>query len=65
MAVVVAQLLEQLLPTSEICGSNTVIGKIQLYSSCVEKTKIKSKEAWSGAQFCLIFAAQMIWQKRL
>ena len=44
---VVVQLVEQLLPMSEICGSNPVIGKL-LYRTfvsvnCIEKTKIKKK----------------------
>ena len=33
-AVVVAQLVEQLLPTQEVCGSNPVIGKL-LHRTCV------------------------------
>ena len=42
-AVVVAQLVERLLPTPEICGSNPDIGKT-LTSNCkLEKTKIKKK----------------------
>ena len=44
---VVALLVERLLPTSEICGSNPVIGNIIYYRlyciNCVEKTKIKKK----------------------
>ena len=47
-AVVVAQLVERLLPTLEICGSNPIIGKIlstKLSTNCIiEKTKIKKKE---------------------
>ena len=47
---VVAQLVDRLLPTSEVCGSNQVIGK-RLYRTlnrlstvnCIEKTKIKKK----------------------
>ena len=45
MAVVVAQLVEQLLPTQEISGSNPIIGKL-LYRTlfvsvnCIEKKKI-------------------------
>ena len=45
-AVVVAQLVERLLPIPEVCGSNPVIGK-NLHSTftvnCIEKTKIKKK----------------------
>ena len=45
-AVVVAQLVEWLLPTPEVRGSNPVISK-KLYSmftvNCIEKTKIKKK----------------------
>ena len=46
-----AQLVERSLPNPEVCGSNPVIGKIYLYSTlnyrqlCIEKTKIKKKEA--------------------
>ena len=54
-AVVVAQLVERSLPTPEIRGSNPVIGKL-LYQtfnclstvSCIEKTKLKKKEAGNG-----------------
>ena len=49
-AVVVAQLVEQLLPIPEVRGSNTVDGKIYiehfLLSTFVGKTKIKKK--WPG-----------------
>ena len=45
-AVVVAQLVERLLPIPEVRGSNPVIGK-NLYGTftvnCIEKTKIKKK----------------------
>ena len=45
----VAQLVERLLPTPEIRGSNPAIGKFYLLStafvkSCIEKTKIKEKD---------------------
>ena len=51
---IVAQLVERLLPTPEVQGSNPVIGKL-LYRilnclrtvKCIEKTKIK-KEAVNG-----------------
>ena len=46
-AVVVAQLVEQSLPTPEICGSNPGIGKIlstNISTNClIEKTRIKKK----------------------
>ena len=46
-AMVVAQLVKRSLPTSEIRGSNPVIGKIlstKLFTNCIiEKTKIKKK----------------------
>ena len=42
-AVVVAQLVEQLLPTPEICSSNPDIGKILSTNCTLEKTKIKKK----------------------
>ena len=45
-AVVVAQLVEWLLPTPDVSGSNPVIGK-NLFGiftvNCIEKTKIKKK----------------------
>ena len=47
-AVVVAQLVERLLPTPEVRGSNPVIGKKLYWTfnvNCFEKTKIKKKEA--------------------
>ena len=44
MAVVVAQLVERSLPTPEICSSNPVSGKIDMYC-CVKKTKIKKKRS--------------------
>ena len=45
-AVVVAQLVEQSLQTTEVRGSNPVISKllhITLYINCKEKMKIKKK----------------------
>ena len=46
-AVVVAQVVERLLPKPEICSSNPVIGKMlstNLSTYCIiEKTKIKKK----------------------
>ena len=55
-AVVVAQLVEWLLPIPEVRGSNPVIGKNlyieQLFTvNCIEKTKIKEKEAVNGTIF--------------
>ena len=47
-AVVVGQLVEQLLLTPEICGSNPDVGKI-LSSNCKNrKDKNKEKEAGTG-----------------
>ena len=50
-----AQLVEWLLIIPEVCCSNPVIGKIsirQLFTvHCVEKTKIKEKEAGNGPFF--------------
>ena len=51
MAVVVAQLVEQLLPTPNVRGSNPVISKIYITVNCIEKTKIKKKEAGNGPFF--------------
>ena len=53
MAVVVAQVVEQPLPIPEVRGSNPLIGKNlyieQLFNvKCIEKTKIKEKEAGNG-----------------
>ena len=47
-AVVVTQLVKQSLPTSEVRGSNPVIGKLlcieHLFTiNCIEKTKIQKK----------------------
>ena len=49
-AVVVAQLVERLLPTPEVRGSNPVIGKLLYWIfnylptvNCIERTKIKKK----------------------
>ena len=53
-AVVVAQLVERLLPIPEVRGSNPVIGKFNEHSltvNCIEKTKIKIKEAGNGPFF--------------
>ena len=45
MAVVVAQLVQRLLPIPEVRGSNQVMGKISieylLTVNCIEKTEIK------------------------
>ena len=50
--VVVAQLVEQSLAIPEVRGSNPVIGKIYIEHlftvNCIEKTKIKKKEAGNG-----------------
>ena len=46
-----AQLTEWSLPIPEIRGSNPVIGKlifINCFKNCIEKTKIKEKEAGNG-----------------
>ena len=53
MAVVVAQVVEQPLPIPEVRGSNPLIGKNlnieHLFTvNCIEKTKIKEKEAGNG-----------------
>ena len=49
---VVAQLVEWSLPIPKVHGSNPVIGKIYFERlfivNCIEKTKIKKKEAWVG-----------------
>ena len=49
---VVAPLVERLLPRTEVCGSNPVIRKLYLYYqytvNCIEKTNIKKKEAGIG-----------------
>ena len=42
-----AQLLERLLPTPEVCELNPVIGKL-LILNCTEKTKIKKKRPRMG-----------------
>ena len=46
-AVVVVQLVEQLLPTPLVFGSNPVIREIYIVN-CIEETKIKKKEAGNG-----------------
>ena len=50
-----AQLVERLLPIPEVRGSNLVIGKIYIEHlssvNCIEKTKIKKKEAGNGPFF--------------
>ena len=43
-AVVVAQLLERSLPTQEIRGSNSTLGKILSTNCVIEKTKKEKKE---------------------
>ena len=52
---IVAQLVERLLPTPEVRGLNLVIGKfsIQHYFTVnrLEKTKMKKKEAGKGQYF--------------
>ena len=48
---VVAQLVEWLLLIPEARGSNPAIGKNLYWTftvNCIEKTKIKKKEAWNG-----------------
>ena len=42
-AVVVAQLVEQEIPTLKNCGSNSDAGKILSTNGTIEKTKIKKK----------------------
>ena len=42
-AVVVAQLVERLLPTPEVRGSNLVICELLFIFNCIEQTKIKKK----------------------
>ena len=50
MAVIVAQLIERLLPTSKIHGSNPDIGEILSTNCTIEKTKIK-KIGWEWTIF--------------
>ena len=48
---VVAQLVEWSLPTTEVLGSNSIIGEIFIHVftiNCIEKTKLKKKEAGKG-----------------
>ena len=50
-AVDVAQLLERSLPTPEVRSSNPAIGKLSygmFTVNCIEKTKIKEKDAGNG-----------------
>ena len=51
-AVVVAQLVERLLLTPEVCSSNPVIVKISIEHlftvNCIEKTKVKKKVTGNG-----------------
>ena len=59
MAVVVAQLAEQLVPIPEVCGLNPVIGKILQWTYLlltVEKTSIKKIETGNGPIFLKIIA---------
>ena len=50
---IVAQLAERSLSTPEVRGSNAIIGKIcieHLFTiNCIEKTKVKKKEAVNGS----------------
>ena len=52
VAVVVDQLVERLLPTSEVRGLNLLIGKFYIdylfTLICIVKTNIKKKEAGNG-----------------
>ena len=50
-AVVVAPLVERLLLTPEICGSNLNIGKILSTNCAIEINQSKEKEAWNGPSF--------------
>ena len=54
-AVVLAQLVERLLPKPEVRSSNPVISKIYIEHlfavKCIEKTKINLKEAGQGPFF--------------
>ena len=68
---VVAQLVERSLPIPEVRGSNPVIGKnyiehlfIVYCQLCIEKTKIKKKEAMNGPflKKCLTPSLQKISQ---
>ena len=48
---VVAQLVEWSLPTTEVLGSNSIIGEIFIHVftiNCIEKTNLKKKEAGKG-----------------
>ena len=48
LAVVAAQLVEQLLPTPEICGSNPISDTIDHYSTNCNLEKTKIKEVGNG-----------------
>ena len=43
-----AQLVERSFPKAEVCSSNPVIGEILFIINCIEKKKIKKKEAGNG-----------------
>ena len=51
-AEVVAQLVERLILTPEVCSLSPVIGNLHIANiltiNCIEKTKIKKKEAGNG-----------------
>ena len=53
--VVVAQLVEQSLPTPGIRGLNPDVGKIKSTNCTIEKTKIKKKRPGMGHLFKKIF----------
>ena len=64
-AVVVAQLVERLLPTSEVHGSNPVIGNNfywMLTVNCIEKTKRKRGRERPIKKVLLLFRHLAEWQ---
>ena len=64
-AVVVAQLVERLLPIPEVYGLNPVFGKNLYWTftvNCIEKTKIKKKEA-ENCPFIKILKRNHEWGK--
>ena len=66
-AVVVAQLVELSLPIPEVQVSNPVIGKIYIEHlftfSCIEKTKIKKKEARNSPSIVHVFFNSRVYKQ--
>ena len=58
-----AQLVERLLPTLKVHGSNSVISSFLFTVNCIEKTKIKKKGTGTDSNLAFLWVAKIQFPK--